>query len=85
MSNFEMSMRVFSTDESTGEVTESFEMVPHRATFEDGILEIFRTIGDTEHKMVHQPWKFVDGVRTAWDNIDEGIAWYKAGTEEIGE
>ena len=85
MSNFEMSMRVFSTDESTGEVTESFEMIPHRATFEGGILEIFRTIGDTEHKMVHQPWKFVDGVRTDWDNIDEGIAWYKAGTEEVGE
>lgn len=80
-----MSMRVFSTDESTGEVTESYEMVPHRATFVDGILEIFRTIGDTEHKMVHQPWKFADGVRTNWDNIDEGIAWYKAGTEEVGE
>ncbi len=77
-------MKIISKD-GDGNTVESYEMVPHRATFESGVLDIFRTIDSVEHKVVHQPWKFVNGVKADWSDIDEGIAWYKAGTEQVEE
>ena len=80
-----MSMEILGVD-ANGEPTMTYENVAHRATFENGILEIFRSIDETtETKIVHQPWKFVDGERAAWDNIEEGVAWYKSENEQTGE
>jgi len=80
--NFEMSMEIVDlTDPENPVIT--YESVAHRATLDNGILEIFRTIDtDTETRVVHQPWKFVDGERADWDDIDEGIAWFKIENEK---
>jgi hypothetical protein len=50
----------------------------YRAELENGIFELYETIEDTEFKIISQPFNFTEtGQRIEWNNIEEGIQWFK--------
>lgn len=50
----------------------------YRAELENGIFELYETINDIEYKIISQPFNFTEtGQRTEWNNIEEGIKWFK--------
>jgi hypothetical protein len=83
--NFDLVKNVKTEDEN-GDVVETTVTIGHRAVLDNGVLEVFMILEDgTETRLIHQPWKFVAGVRTNWDNIEEGVAWFKAENDHVGE
>jgi len=50
----------------------------YRAVLENGVFELYETIDDTQYKIINQPFNFTEnGQRIEWNNIEEGIEWFK--------
>jgi hypothetical protein len=65
---------------------ESISTTEYRAFFENGIFDVYQTIEEIEYKLISQPWNFnEDGHRISWNNIEEGIQWFKRSNGHIEE
>ena len=74
--------------DNEGEFIDSTSTIACRAELSgNGTLNVYHVNEDaTETHVVTQPWKFSDtGVRQAWENLEEGIAWYLAQSMHTGE
>ena len=83
--NFDLVKNIMTPDEN-GDPVETQVTIGHRAVLENGVLEVFMSLEDgSETRVAHQPWKFVNGVRTNWDNVEECVAWFKTENDHVGE
>lgn len=58
---------------------------PCRAELTDGVLTVYTVFEDgTETRRVLQPHKFVAGVATPWESLEEGVAWFKEAHDHKG-
>ena len=83
--NFDLIKEVHILNEETDEVEQSTESTPHRASLEDGTLKVWVIDGENETLILSQPWKNEnDGSRSAWKDLDEGVAWFKSDNQHQG-
>lgn len=83
--NFDLIKEVHVLNEETNEMEASTESTPHRAALEDGTLKVWAINGEEESLILNQPWKNGnDGSRSAWTDLDEGVAWFKSDNQHQG-
>jgi hypothetical protein len=83
--NFDLIKAVHVLNEETSEMEASTESAPHRAALEDGTLKVWVINGADEALILTQPWKNEnDGSRSAWTDLDEGVAWFKSDNQHQG-
>lgn len=83
--NFDLITEGVEHDENDNAV-EILVTTPCRAELTDGVLTVYFIFEDgTETKRVVQPHKFVAGVATPWDSLEEGVAWFKEAHDHKGE
>lgn len=78
--------RLMIQDNDNGEPVETHVSTDYRAELSNDVFAVYETIDSTEYKVVDQPWNFTDdGVRIAWNTIEEGVAWFKQANSDVGE
>jgi len=82
--NFDLITDGVEIDENDN-VVDTLITTPCRAELTDGVLIVYIIFEDgTETRRVLQPHKFVAGVATPWESLEEGVAWFKEAHDHKG-